>query len=112
MRSDTPQLYEYITVENVKGAIKNFVDINPWTQYFDLKGRPDIPMSYGKNVTIRNCECECETFFNVKPNDEQFILSDFVLENLKIKAQNNGYEDYKVKNAQLKNVQIELVQAE
>lgn len=39
MRPDTPQHYEYITLENIEGNITNFININPWTQFFDLKDR-------------------------------------------------------------------------
>lgn len=33
MRPDTPQHYEYITIEYVQGKIFNFININPWTQF-------------------------------------------------------------------------------
>lgn len=38
MRPDTPQNYEYITVEDVKGSAQNFLFVRPWTQFFDMKG--------------------------------------------------------------------------
>lgn len=108
MRPDTPQIYEYITVEDVKGSLKYFIDINPWGQYFDLKDRPDAPMSYGDNITVRNCECECDTYFNVKVDESQYLLSNFNLENLKIIAQHDGFSDDAVSNAQIQNVEITL----
>ncbi len=106
MRPDTPQHYEYIRVEDVKGKVKYFIDVNPWRQYFDLKGRPDVPMSYADNITIRNCDCECDTYFNVLTDDSQYVLSDFVLENLNITALKNGYTDSAIKNATLSNVNV------
>ena len=48
MRPDTPQLYEYITVENITGPVKNFILIAPWTQFYDLKGR-----KAGSNTALR-----------------------------------------------------------
>jgi len=41
MRTDTPQTYEHILVENVNGWIKgSFLMCAPWTQFADLEGRP------------------------------------------------------------------------
>lgn len=108
MRPDTPQCYEYIKVENIEGKATNFIDINPWTQFFDLGGRNDMPVSVVRNIEVLNCTCECDTYFNVKRDDGQYILSDFHFENLAITAKENGYTDGIVKNMQVKNVNIEL----
>lgn len=110
MRPDTPQNYEYITVEDIKGYVKNFIDINPWRQFFDLKGRPDIPLSYGDNILIKNCDCECETYFNVVKDDTQYLLSNFTFENLNIKAVKNGFENDMIKDAKVINVKVDLLQ--
>ena len=91
MRPDTPQRYEYITVEEIEGKIQSFININPWTQFYDLKDRKDIPLSYAENVIMQNCNCECDTFFDVKSDDAQYMLSDFAFKNLHIKAKNNGF---------------------
>ena len=32
---------------------QNFININPWTQFFDLKDRKDIPLSYADHVTMK-----------------------------------------------------------
>lgn len=96
MRPDTPQHYEYILVEDVEGKITNFININPWTQFFDLKGREDIPLSVAEHVTMRNCRCECEVCFNVKRDESQYRLSDFIFENLDIKAKENGFNLYQI----------------
>ncbi len=85
MRPDTPQLYEYISVENITGNVKHFVYIHPWTQYFDLQDRQDIPMSYARNITMSDCKLDVETFFNVEKSD-QYELSGFCFRNLDITA--------------------------
>lgn len=82
LRPDTPQLYEYITVENVKGFCNQMLNIAPWRQFFDLKGRPDIPKSYADHITLRNIELTCSRFVNASRNDEEFILSNFVLRDI------------------------------
>ena len=106
MRPDTPQKYEYITVENIEGKIQSFININPWTQFYDLKGREDIPLSYAENVVMQNCNCECDTFFDVKADDTQYILSDFVFRNLHIKAKKNGFSAGMIRTVAMESVVI------
>lgn len=108
MRPDTPQCYEYITVEDVEVKVTNFVTIKPWTQFFDLKGRTDLPISHSGHITIRNCVCECNTYFNVTPQEDQYHLADFTFENLRITAQNNGFAEDIVENMTVKNVQVDI----
>jgi alpha-L-rhamnosidase len=53
LRPDTPQLYENITVRNItvdSGGARIF-SIDKWTQYFDLKGRPE-PVSRIDKITV------------------------------------------------------------
>lgn len=108
LRPDTPQHYEYITIEDVQGReIKNFLNVNPWTQFFDLKGRTDKPVSAADHICIRNCSCDCETYFNVKREDSQYRLSDFTFENLHIRAKHNGFDEDAIQNVQVKNVVVE-----
>lgn len=106
MRPDTPQHYEYMTVEKIEGKIDNFININPWTQFFDTKGRKDIPVSRANNIIMRDCTCECETYFNVKAKKEQYHLSDFTFENLNITAKNNQFSADSIENVVVRNVEI------
>lgn len=107
MRPDTPQRYEYITVENITGNVGQFIYIQPWTQFYDLKDRKDPPMSYSDHITMRNCQMEVGTFFNVKSQDDQYKLSNFHFENLDIKVLKNAtfnqeyVEGFTVKNVNL-----------
>ena len=86
MRPDTPQRYEYITVENITGAVQNFILVAPWKQFYDLKGRQDNPMSYSDHITMRNCRIECTSFFNIKQQEDVYHLSNFHFEDLEITA--------------------------
>ncbi len=106
MRPDTPQNYEYITVEDIKGDAKSFLVVKPWTQFFDLKDRKDIPMSYSNHVTMRNIEFECNTFFDVQASD-QYKLDNFVFENLKVKAANIQCDKSIIPHFTWKNVSLE-----
>jgi len=66
MRPDTPQKYEFITVENIEGQVNSFLYIKRWTQFFDLKGRKDIPLSSCKNISLKNINLTCNVFFDVE----------------------------------------------
>ena len=109
MRPDTPQNYEYITVEEMEGTVENFININPWTQFYDLKDRSDIPMSVAEHVTMRNCSCVCDTYFDVMPEERQYRLSDFIFENLRITAKKDGFMADSIQNVAVNNVMVEIV---
>ena len=109
MRPDTPQNYEYITVEEMEGTVENFININPWTQFYDLKDRSDIPMSIAEHVTMRNCSCVCDTYFDVMPEERQYRLSDFIFENLRITAKKDGFMADSIQNVAVNNVMVEIV---
>ncbi len=106
MRPDTPQHYEYITIEDIKGKVKKFLNVKPWTQFYDLKGRTDMPVSLANNITMRNCDCECDIFFNVDPQEDQYHLKDFTFENLTVKTKESKFcKDY-VENFTVSNVNV------
>lgn len=107
MRPDTPQLYEYVTVEDIEGNGKNFLLIAPWTQFYDLKGRASIPMSYSNHITMRNITFDCNVFFNVKQQKDQYHLSNFTFENLVVTAKNADFHQEYVENFTVKNVKAE-----
>ncbi|PWG80592.1 rhamnogalacturonidase [Pararcticibacter amylolyticus] len=106
MRPDTPQNYEYILVEDIKGDAQSFLYVKPWTQFFDMKGQTRKAPSSSMNVTMRNIALKCDVFFDVVQSD-QYQLSDFTFENLDIQATAGteipaGY----ISNLTLKKVQV------
>ncbi|MHB9056312.1 MAG: rhamnogalacturonidase [Paludibacteraceae bacterium] len=106
MRPDTPQNYEYITVEDITGNAGKFISIRPWTQFFDLKGETPPPPSRSGNIIMRNMDVKCKTFFDVE-NSDKYQLSNFLFENLTVKAEDRTKieKDY-IKNLTLKNVKV------
>ncbi len=109
MRPDTPQHYEYITVEDIKGYVSSFVAAHPWKQFYDLKDRKDIPLSRADHITMKNCDCKSWTYFNVAPNPEQYVLSDFTFENITVEAKHKGYSYDQIKNMKIENVTVNIV---
>lgn len=67
----------------------NFININPWTQFFNLQGRSDVPLSYAGHIMMRQCQCECINAYNVQEAHEQYILEDIRLEDNCIKQPEN-----------------------
>nr|WP_321408166.1 glycosyl hydrolase family 28 protein [uncultured Carboxylicivirga sp.] len=105
MRPDTPQKYEYITVENIKGQVHSMIFVKPWRQFFDLKGREDVPLSYSDHITMRDIELDCEIFFDINTT-EYDKLSNFTFENLNITAENDDYNKELIKGVTFSNVLV------
>lgn len=101
MRPDTPQHYEYVTVENVSGQCGSFLVIRPWTQFYKMENRPDMPLSQCNNVTIRNVNVNCKTFFDVGTSDK-YRLKDFVFENLNYPDSAGGIDKSMIENCEIK----------
>ena len=106
MRPDTPQNYEHITVEGITGNARSFLYVKPWTQFFDLKDRKDVPMSYASDITMKNITLSCKKFFNVVSAPDQYKLSNFTFENLDIKAEHGDYDQSVIEGFQLRNVSV------
>jgi polygalacturonase len=105
MRPDTPQKYEYITVEDITGQATSLIFVKPWTQFYDLKGRKDVPLSYSENITLRNIELKCDVFFDIDIG-EYDRLSNFTFDNLKIEAKNSAYDKALIKGLTLSKVLV------
>lgn len=109
MRPDTPQHYEYITVEDMKGNCGNFLVVRPWTQFYEKQDRPDMPMSQGNNIVVRNIEMSCDNFFNVGKSDK-YILRDFLFENCNITDKKPSFDKTVIDNCQTKKLFINGVE--
>ncbi len=109
MRPDTPQLYEYITAEDIAGTVRSFLHIRPWTQFFDLGGRNEIPLSRAEHIAVRRCAAECVTYCDAERNDKQYRLSGFTFEDIDVKAVNNGFNEDLFDGAEVKDVTIHKI---
>lgn len=76
MRPDTPQHYEYVSLENLSGSCGSFLVIRPWTQFYKPEQRDDMPVSVCNNVSVRNINVVCGNFFDVGTSDK-YRLRDF-----------------------------------
>ena len=83
MRPDTPQHYEYVSVEDMRGTCGSFLVVRPWTQFFKPEQRDDMPLSLCNNITIANIRMDCKNFFDVGGSDK-YRLTDFTFRNIDV----------------------------
>lgn len=105
MRPDTPQHYEFIVVENIRGQAHSLIFVKPWRQFYDLQGRKDVPLSYSDNITLRNIDLKCDVFFDIDIT-EYDKLSHFTFENLTIQARNGAYDKSLIEDVSFVNVKV------
>ena len=106
MRPDTPQHYEYVTVEDVVGDCGSFLVVRPWTQFYKPEGRDDMPLSTCNNIVMRNIDMNCNNFFDVGTS-EKYRLRDFTFENCKVRNKKKAFDASLIENCVVKNVVIE-----
>ena len=106
MRPDTPQHYEYIRLENLQGNCGSFLVVKPWTQFYKLEDRPDMPVSVANDVTIQNVNVECTNFFNVSLS-EKYILRNFSFLNSTVKDKQKAFDAALITNTKVSNLRIE-----
>jgi polygalacturonase len=105
MRPDTPQHYEYVSVEDIKGQCGSFLVVRPWTQFFKPEDRKDMPLSQCNNIYIRNIDMKCKNFFDVGTSDK-YRLVDFSFENVNVTDEKDAFDKTIIENTTVKNVTI------
>ncbi|MCD8297017.1 MAG: glycosyl hydrolase family 28 protein [Prevotella sp.] len=105
MRPDTPQLYEQITVENVSGECGSFLTVRPWTQFYNLEHRVDMPHSECKNVIIKGINVNCNNFFDVGTSDK-YSLSDFSFINCVVNDKTGAFDKTMIEGTVVDNLKI------
>ncbi len=101
-RPDTPQLFEYITVEDARGRVDDFLHIHRWTQFYDLKDRPDRPPSAARHITMRRCDVTCVTYCQAPEDMTEYDLSDFSLTDNEVRWERAGNDAWLTKDARLR----------
>ena len=86
MRPDTPQHYEKIRVENVRGKCASFLVVRPWTQFYQPGDRPDMSLSRANDITFRDIDVDTQNFFDVGTSDK-YELQGFAFEDCKVRGE-------------------------
>ena len=105
MRPDTPQHYEYVSVEDITGYSNMFLVCKPWTQFFKPEKRDDMPLSQCNNIMMRNINMACTSFFDVGKSDKYRLL-DFSFENIDVQDKKNTFDPTLIEQTVVKNVKI------
>ncbi|MCR5560344.1 MAG: hypothetical protein K6F58_00800 [Bacteroidales bacterium] len=92
MRPDTPQHYSHIMLQNVEGKAKYGIYVKPWTQFFDLKGREDIPRSYASDIVFRYCNLKLRQAKRIVEMPDQYEVSGLVFKGNKFRYIYNSDE--------------------
>ena len=58
LRPDTPQHYEYVSVEDMTGAARTVLRLKPWTQYYHMEERKNMPLSRCNNISLKRVDVE------------------------------------------------------
>lgn len=103
LRPDTPQRYENLVFEDitVDGGGRVF-DVNPWMQFFDLRGHPP-PRRSVAGVTLRNVTGRYGSLGRLRgnPGDD---LGGFHLENVTLTLADDKFERGEVRDFTARNV--------
>lgn len=107
LRPDTPQHYEdihfrNITLDNAHGAI---VGIQPWDQYFDLKGEAP-PRSIVRNLSLVGIRGRFGAFGIIKPNPGQTEIVDVLLKDIDVQLEQPELASAGVSGMKLENVRV------
>ncbi|MCI6619732.1 MAG: glycosyl hydrolase family 28 protein [Prevotella sp.] len=105
MRPDTPQHYEFVTVENMSGRCGSFLVIRPWTQFFQPEKRDDMPLSTCNNIVMKHIRMDCQNFFDVGASPK-YALRDFTFEQVDVQDVKNAFATDVIQNTIVKNVKI------
>ncbi|MFW0718454.1 glycoside hydrolase family 28 protein [Pedobacter sp. N23S346] len=112
MRGDTFQFFENITVENITGSSGAVIDLNPWSQFFNLAGSNEKPFGVIKNITMSNIKVTSTKFGEMQGNPLD-QLSDFTFKNIEVTTPNpvlkNKYDGVKFENVMVNGKALEVV---
>lgn len=107
LRPDTPQHYEDIHFRNItlEGSRAPMVQIQPWSQYFDLKGNTP-PKSVVRNVSVTGIKGRFGAFGTIKPNLGQTDISDIVFQDINVTLQDPKLNTNGVNGLKFENVMV------
>lgn len=106
MRPDTPQQYRNVWVEGARGKVRNAVEVQTWTQFFNKVDRDPMPMSVVDNVTFLNAKLECSKNFYKDKKTDDYTLSNFTFSDIIATAPDATFNTDNVDGFTVKNVSV------
>jgi alpha-L-rhamnosidase len=106
LRPDTEQHYENITARNitVDNPAAQLIGIDPWTQYFDLQGKP-APSQLVNNITMSDITGTLKGFGRID-GPEKSTVQNITFKNINITVKSPDVVTKNVKNLKFDNVMI------
>ncbi|HVU38633.1 MAG TPA: glycosyl hydrolase family 28 protein [Opitutales bacterium] len=105
LRPDTPQHYSNITIDGVTATgAGRFLNVAPWTQYFDLQGQPS-PERAITNLTIRNVTGSFSMLGSLRGTVGDSITN-VTFENINLRVANTALTLGPTENVTLKNFAV------
>lgn len=109
MRPDTYQIFENINIYNITGTCGTIININPWKQFFDLRGSQEKPFGIVKHIRLSNINVTCDSLGDIDGNPSDQI-SDITFNDMKILAKkpvlNNKYKGVNLTNVKVNDHQF------
>ena len=106
MRPDTPQQYRNVLVDGADGTVRNAVEVQTWTQFFDKVARDPMPMSIVDNVTFKNAKLDCTKNFYKDKKTDDYVLSNFTFSDIIATAPDASFDTSNVSNFNVKDVEV------
>ena len=109
MRPDTPQQYRNVLVDGARGTVRNAVEVQTWTQFFDKVERDPMPMSCVDNVTFRNAHLECTRNFYKDRKTDDYTLTNFTFTDVVATAPVESFDTSHIDGVKIENVEVTVV---
>lgn len=106
MRPDTPQQYRNVFVNGAKGVVRNAVEVQTWTQFFDKVARDPMPPSGVDNVTFVNCHLECTRDFYKDRKTDDYTLTNFTFRDVWAADPSGSFDTSNIEGCVIENVTI------
>lgn len=106
MRPDTPQQYRNVWVEGAQGTVRNAVEVQTWTQFFNKVERDPMPMSVVDNVTFTDARLDCTRNFYKDKKTNDYELSNFTFTDIVATAPDPSFVTTNVANFQTRDVSV------
>lgn len=106
MRPDTPQQYRNVFIDGATGTVRNAVEVQTWTQFFDKVARDPMPPSGVDNVTFVNGHLECTRDFYRDRKTDDYTLTNFTFKDIWAVDPSGAFNPGNIENCVIENVTL------
>lgn len=108
MRPDTPQQYRNVYIDGATGTVRNGIEVQTWTQFFDKVARDPMLPSGVDNVTFVNGKLVCTREFYKDRKTADYTLRDFTFRDVWATAPDPTFDTSNIENVVVENVTVTL----